>query len=232
LEGGYLRSIETADGKIARMREILAAHGETERTIFVLTADHGQSFGEGGNVYHGCGATDSITRVPLVVVGTPEHSLPKRVDRWTSLTEISSWMRAAASGKAPYDEEGHAPFPFVASAPDDTIVYCEGAPASDPNRSLKGISLDQSWNHRLLAAYRADAKYVLDLVTDDIVRWTPGDDPDHREPERGDPAQTHRWREEIFGPYEARDRATRARSTGAPSLDISLDARLRSWGYD
>ncbi len=232
LEGGYLKSIETADAKIGRMREILARHGETDRTVFVLTADHGQSFGEGGNVYHGCGATDSITRVPLVVVGTPEFSLPKRVERWTSLTEISSWMRAAASGEAPFDEEGHAPFPFGAGAPDDSTVYCEGGPASDPNRSLRGINLDQRWNHRLLAAYRSDAKYVLDLDTNEIFRWGPGEDPDHRAAEVGDTTESQRWREEVFGPYEARDRETRAKTAGRPALDVSLDARLRSWGYD
>jgi hypothetical protein len=166
------------------------------------------------------------------VVGPAEHSLPKRVDRWTSLTEISSWMRAAASGDAPFDDDGHAPFPFVASAPDDTTVFCEGAPASDPNRSLKGISLDRTWNHRLLAAYRADGKYVLDLETEEVQHWAPGDDPDHREPERADRADALRWREEIFSTYEARDRETRSRSAGRPALDVSLDARLKSWGYD
>jgi arylsulfatase A-like enzyme len=232
VEGGYLRSIEEADAKIGRLRRLLESHGEAERTIFILTADHGQSFGEGGNVYHGCGATDSIARVPLVVVGTPEHSLPRRVDRWTSLTEISSWVRAAASGKSPYDDSGHAPFPFLAGAPDDSTVFCEGGPASDPNRSLRGINPDQSWNHRLLAAYRADAKYVLDLDTDQVVRWLPGDDPDHRPPERPDREEMSRWRETVFGNYEQRDRDRRSRSEGTPTLDVTLDERLRSWGYD
>ena len=233
LEGGYLRSIEEADAKIGRLWRILEKHGEAGRTMFLLTGDHGQSFGEGGNVYHGCGATDSITRVPLVVAGADGMSLPSRVDRWTSLTEISSWVRAAGSGETPYDEHGHAPFPFSASAPDDTTVYCEGGPASDPTRSLKGVNPDQSWNHRLLAAYRDDAKYVLDLDTGEIVRWRlPGPDPDHSPPERGDAATAREWRQQIFAEYEARDQELR-RKGGAPgALDVSLDARLRSWGYD
>ena len=232
LEGGYLKSIEEADAKIGRLRALLERHGEWDRTLFILTADHGQSFGEAGNVYHGCGATDSITRVPLVVSAPRELSLPRRVDRWTSLTELFSWARATARGQTAFDEEGHAPFPFSASAPDDSTVFCEGAPASDPNRSLKGISPDQSWNHRLLAAYRADAKYVLDLDTQEVVRWGPGDDPDHRAPETGDRAEQARWREAVFGTYEARDRELRSRTAGLAPLDVSLDARLRSWGYD
>lgn len=232
LEGGYLRSIEEADAKVGRIRELLEREGEWDRTLFVLTADHGQSFGEGGNVYHGCGATDSITRVPLVISGTTEHALPKRIARWTSLTELSSWLRAASQREAPYDEAGHAPFPYSASAPDDTTVFCEGGPASDPNRSLRGINPDQSWNHRLLAAYRAEGKYVLDLETGTIDRWEEGSDPDHRAPERPDAAETARIREEVFGAYESRDRERRAKSGAPPAMDVSLDARLKSWGYD
>ncbi len=232
LEAGYRRSIEEADRKVGRLRRILEEAGEWDRTVFVLTSDHGQSFGEGGNVYHGCGATDSITRVPLVVHGTAGRSLPRRVDRWTSLCELSSWLRAAARGEAPYDEQGHAPFPFSASAPDESVVYCEGGPASDPNKSLRGINLDQSWNHRLLAAYRGHEKYVLDLETGSVDRWVGRDDPDHRAPERADPQEAKGWRAELFGGYEAQDQKRLRRDAGAPAMDVSLDSRLRSWGYD
>ena len=65
--GGYLRAIEAADAKIGSLLNLLESHGELDRTLVIVTADHGQSFGEEGNVFHGCGATDSITRVPLVV---------------------------------------------------------------------------------------------------------------------------------------------------------------------
>lgn len=232
LEGGYLRSLEEADAKIGRMLAVLERHGELGRTLFLLTGDHGQSFGEGGNVYHGCGATDSITRVPLVVRAPDGVPVPRTVDRWTSLAEISSWVRALASGEAPYDDDGHAPFPFSASAPDDRIVYCEGGPASDPNRSLRGINLDQTWNHRLLAAYRGDEKYVLDLDTGSVVRYRMDSDPDLQVPEPADAKTAERWRAELFGDYETRDRERRGRAVPGEAMDVSLDARLRSWGYD
>jgi hypothetical protein len=232
LEGGYLRSIEEADTKVGRIREILERAGEWDRTVFVLTADHGQSFGEGGNVYHGCGATDSIARVPLLVHGPKETALPQRVERWTSLTELSSWLRAASQGQAPFDDDGHAPFPYSASAPDDATVYCEGSPASDPNKSLRGIAPESSWNHRLLAAYRTEGKFVLDLETGAIERWAPGPDPDHRPSERLEGKEAAAVRERVFAPYEDLERQRRARHAEAPALDVSLDARLRSWGYD
>ncbi|MGA8092345.1 MAG: sulfatase-like hydrolase/transferase, partial [Thermoplasmata archaeon] len=80
LVGGYVRAIEEADAKIGRLLALLESNEELERTMIIVTADHGQSFGEMGNVFHGCGATDSITRVPLVVAPPSGWDLPRRVD--------------------------------------------------------------------------------------------------------------------------------------------------------
>lgn len=232
LVDGYLRCIEAADAKIGRVMERLRAVGEADRTLLIVTADHGQSFGEGGNVYHGCGATDSITRVPLLVVPPSELSVPRKVERWTSLCEISSWIKAVASHREPYDETGHAPLPFGLGAPDDAVVYCEGAPASDPNHSLRGIGLDQLWNRRLLAAYRQEEKFVLDLGSGAIFRWARVTDPDHRAPETLLGTEAQSVREEVFGAYEAAERARRLSEPPRADEDPGeLSRRLRSWGY-
>lgn len=227
----YRGSIEAADAKVGRILGALARAGESDRTMVIVTSDHGQSFGEGGNVFHGCGATDSITRVPLVVAAPTGISLPTEVDRWTSLCELYSWARAAADGRVPFDDAGHAPPPYAAMAPPDSTVFCEGAPASDPNRSLQGVGTEASWNHRLLAAYRTEAKYVLDLDTNEILRWDAAiADPDVAEPERWTGADAEGLRRRIFGAYDRPGPAEKV----APTRDsvVQLDARLRSWGYD
>ncbi len=231
---GYLATLAEADRKVGLLLDALARRGELDRTLVVVTADHGQSFGESGNVYHGCGATESIARVPLVVRPPAGTSLPAHVDRWTSLCEIPSWLRSVASGRPPYDEEGHAPFPFRAAAPDDTVVYCEGAPASDPNRSLRGIGRDRSWNHRLLAAYRGREKYVLDLVTGELVGWEARGDLDARPGTAYDRRERDALRDELFGPYDAWEAERRARRPSDLERDVApadVSGRLRSWGY-
>ncbi len=231
---GYVRTIEEADRKVGRLMTALERHGEADRTMVIVTADHGQSFGESGNVYHGCGATESITRVPLLVRPPVEFSTPSRVDRWVSLCEIPSWIKAVANGRPPFDEEGHAPYPFRASAPDDTIVYCEGAPASDPNRSLRGIGRDRLWNHRLIAAYRGREKYVLDLASGNVYGWDARGDPDRRDPATYLDREATALRAEIFGPYEAEEADRRERSPPVFEIDegaVDVSGRLRSWGY-
>jgi len=233
LLAGYDATITQADAKIGRMLESLERMGEADRTVIVVTADHGQSFGESGNVYHGCGATDSITRVPLIVSAPAGMSLPKSVERWTSLCDVYSWARAVASGSAPFDDDGRAPMPFSNLAPAIETVFCEGAPASDPNRSLTGIRASSSWNHRLLAAYRADGKYVLDQATGEILTWGPDvRDPDNSAPERLDAEAAKPVRARIFAEYEANEELRRAALGGDATEPTMLDSRLRSWGYD
>jgi arylsulfatase A-like enzyme len=233
LLGGYLRSIETADRKVGELLGLLDRLGERERTLIILTADHGQSFGEAGNAFHGCGATDSVVRVPLVVAAPKGMSLPRRVERWVSLCDIHAWIESAASGSAPYDDDGYAPSLRPPPGSPAPVVYAEGGPASDPIRSLRGIRPDQSWNHRLLAAYRGEEKFVLDLDTSEVVRWDARSDPDGVEPARLSASDAARMRAELFGPYEAQEAARRTRSTASPgSVDVEIDERLRSWGYD
>jgi len=235
LLAGYLQCIEEADRKVGRIVDALAAAGELDRTLLIVTADHGQSFGEAGNIFHGCGTTDSITRVPLVVVPPAEWSVPARVGRWTSLCDVFSWVKSTVSGRPPYGEDGVAPRPFMLSAPPTGLVFCEGAPASDPNRALRGIQTGASWNHRQIAVYHDEEKLVLNLVTGDVMRWSMarGVDPDDRRAERLDPATTEATRREFFGAYEATDLARRgsAPDTGIPG-ENELDRRLRSWGYE
>jgi sulfatase-like protein len=230
LLAGYVWSIERADEKVGRILRILEAIGERERTLIIVTSDHGQSFGEAGNVFHGCGATDSITRVPLVVAPPAEFSLPSKVDEWVSLTAIDSWVRATASGRAPFEEDGRAPLPFSISAPASEWIYCEGAPASDPNRSLRGIRPEATWNRRLVAAYRGKEKYVVDVATGNVLRWNLSSDPDPRtgEPFVGrDAAQV---RADVFGEYDSKNALVSALESSTPESEV--DRRLKSWGYD
>jgi arylsulfatase A-like enzyme len=232
LVDGYHASIELADRKLGRLLNLLEDRGERERTMVIVTADHGQSFGEGGNVYHGCGATDSITRVPLVVAPPQEWSVPPVVANWTSLCAIPSWIKAAATGRPPYDDAGRAPVPFGSAAPGGPIVYCEGAPASDPNRSLHGVRTNELWNHRLLAGYRENQKVVLDTKTGYLFEWNGLDDPDHHEPRVWQPEEGRSLRAEFFGAYESAESAGLTAPLGRETMPSEISRRLRSWGYD
>ncbi|MCI4341686.1 MAG: sulfatase [Thermoplasmata archaeon] len=232
LEAWYCAAIGEADAKVGALLESLGRHGVLDRTWVIVSSDHGQSFGEGGNIYHGCGATDSVTRVPLVVRPPDGIQVPSRVDRWSSLCEVPSWIKAIALGRAPYDDHGFPTVPFPLDPPSNTVVYCEGGPASDPNLSLEGAGPGERWNHRLIAAYVGQEKYILDTVAGDVRRWSGGEDPDGRAPERLDVDARRRALTEVFGLAGEEDIARRRGEGGARLRAPLEDSRMRSWGYD
>ena len=63
----YLGEIAYTDKVVGRLTGWLRAQGLMERTIVVLTADHGESLGEHGEATHAYFVYDSTTRVPLVI---------------------------------------------------------------------------------------------------------------------------------------------------------------------
>ena len=233
LLGGYLESIHAADTKVGNLLEILNERGYRDNTWIILTSDHGQSFGEGGNAFHGCGATDSVTRVPLVVAPPRDVNVPRQVDRWISLCELASWVDSIAADRPPNPENGGSPVPWIEAGEAPRVVYCEGSSGSEALRSLRGVQTHQLWNHRLVAAYHGQHKHVLDLETSEVYYWPTSGDPDLIPPLRVAPHEALEIRRLIFPSFERNSGATvRSRTSLLTEPDLEIDERLRSWGYD
>lgn len=69
VEGLYNGAIHYTDRLFSRFFEWLRLEGRLRDTVVVLTADHGESFGEHGYLGHGQCVYDTVTRVPLLVWG-------------------------------------------------------------------------------------------------------------------------------------------------------------------
>ena len=229
----YHRAIASADRKLGLLVRALSEAGALENSALIITADHGQALGEAGTVYHGNGATDALTRVPLVVVPPGNQSAPSRVDRWTTLCEIPRWLRSYAQlgnsvGTRPESE----------GAPDSDglpagVVYCEGSPASDFGRQLRGRSLQEGWNRRCLVAYKDRDKWVLDLELGSITHWTVDDwTSDARPGDRLEGPASAEVFSSIFQPYEQLETRHAASAQRLVPVHGSVAERLRAWGYD
>ena len=64
LYDGELRYI---DDRLREIADFLAARGEWDRTVFVVTADHGESLGEHNLLGHRLSLHDTLLRVPLLI---------------------------------------------------------------------------------------------------------------------------------------------------------------------
>ena len=63
----YDAEIASTDAAIGRAIELLDSRGTVDNTLVVVTADHGEGFGEHGYLDHGYGPYDELLRVPLIV---------------------------------------------------------------------------------------------------------------------------------------------------------------------
>lgn len=78
LRTAYWDGVRWVDSLLESTVKTLEAKGLLENTLLVITADHGEAFGEHGNLGHGLTLYDDLLRVPLVMVG-PEPFDERRV---------------------------------------------------------------------------------------------------------------------------------------------------------
>ncbi|MDQ3169629.1 MAG: sulfatase-like hydrolase/transferase [Acidobacteriota bacterium] len=63
----YLGEVAYVDAQIARVTNWLTSRGLMDRTIIIVTADHGESLGEHGEGTHGLFVYDATMKVPMVM---------------------------------------------------------------------------------------------------------------------------------------------------------------------
>ena len=82
----YVGEIAFADAQIGRLLQALEARHLLDRTVVIVTADHGESLGEHGERDHGIFIYENVLRVPLIV-RAPGLS-PARVGDVVGLTDV------------------------------------------------------------------------------------------------------------------------------------------------
>ena len=69
LMNGYDTAIRVVDDWVGRLLEMLSSLGVREETTVVITADHGEDFGEFGAYSSHCFCGPSVARVPMIICG-------------------------------------------------------------------------------------------------------------------------------------------------------------------
>jgi arylsulfatase A-like enzyme len=94
LHGLYLGDVAAADAKVGRLRRLLRDAG-VERPILVVTADHGEHFGEHGLCSHQFSLGNALLHVPLVVhgLGSGAAIIDEAVELADLAPSIAGWAR-------------------------------------------------------------------------------------------------------------------------------------------
>ncbi|MGH7503495.1 MAG: sulfatase [Longimicrobiales bacterium] len=99
-QNDYDRAIAYLDHHIGRLLGEMERRGALERTVVVITSDHGEHFGEHGLYLHGNSLYMPLVHVPLVMIG-PSIPAGARVDEPVSLRNLPATILDLALSDAP-----------------------------------------------------------------------------------------------------------------------------------
>jgi arylsulfatase A-like enzyme len=115
----YDESIHYLDSQIGALVDSLEARGILDKTVFIVTSDHGESWGEHGLMFHGHSLYRDVTHIPLII-RTPSGTAA-RYDHPVGLDDIPETIGAFAGlerGSFP----GHSVFDDSASADSGVVL--------------------------------------------------------------------------------------------------------------
>ncbi len=125
----YDAEVAYTDSLVGRLREMLEGRNLLDRTLLVVTGDHGEGLGDHGEYFHGFFVYDSTVRVPLIV-RLPEGRLGgRRVDAAVSHVDLRpTILDALGLSSPPVDsrQSGRSLVPLLLGLDDgERVVYSE-----------------------------------------------------------------------------------------------------------
>lgn len=111
----YVGELAIVDAEIGRFREHLHSVGRDQRTVFVISADHGEAFGEHGQNFHARSVYEELMHVPLLI-HAPQLP-PRRVDTPVTLMDLGPTILDLFGLPAPGSYMGQSIAPLLVGKP-------------------------------------------------------------------------------------------------------------------
>ena len=168
----YDGEVAFTDREVGRLLKVLKEAGFERDTLVILTADHGESLGEHGEMSHGVFLYRATMHVPLIFSG-PGVPAGKPISSMARLIDICPTILSYAHLNKNFSCSGRDLWPIIAgrSIPEGELIYIETeAPANLMGWSaLKGLRTDRfkfiALPARELYDIRADPGENHNLIT-------------------------------------------------------------------
>ena len=219
----YDAGIRYTDGLIAAVVAELEARGELDRTLIVLTSDHGEEFYEHGSFGHGPTLYDEVLRVPFVWSG-PGVARGRRLGAPASLLDIMPTILDLLGFPLEGQHSGVSVAPLLDPAADPAALREAGAP-----RVLYAET--RSFGGHRIAARRGSHKAILDLASGSLELYDLLPDPaETRDLSETMPSVARELRALLEAYRDARP------AEAAPAEVLAIDdetrSQLRALGYE
>jgi arylsulfatase A-like enzyme/Tfp pilus assembly protein PilF len=184
----YSGEVATVDTALARLVEPILARGADDRTLVIVTSDHGESLGEHGEMTHGLFAYEGTLRVPLILFA-PRLFKPRVVDEPVRHVDILPTVLDALAQSQPQELDGRSLVTIAAGRANgdtetNTPTYFESLSASLnrgwaplygiargpmkyvdlPIPELYDLSTDPGEQHNLLASRPGEVRELQNLL--------------------------------------------------------------------
>jgi arylsulfatase A-like enzyme len=222
----YRESVHNLEVRVAAIVRAYQNAGRWDDTSVFLTSDHGQAFGEHGELFHLNGVIDPMLRIPLVYRPADGNVASQVGKGWASLIDIAPTILRELDLP-----DGRYPSAYP----------LQDLATSDRATPLLAVSDGLVWNHlkrivpmdrkaefdRLrVVAYEGDVKVVVDVTRGETQVFDL----------KSDPGENHDiWegaRDPRVSVAEVAAEVGRKMSAVTPTpLTPEIEERLRSWGY-
>jgi arylsulfatase A-like enzyme len=222
----YRATVRNSDRRLTRIIEAFQAAGRWDNTILFATSDHGQAFGEHGELFHLNGVIDPMLRIPLLYRPPGGVAPPKRARGWASLIDLAPTI---------FGQTG------VSGTSSPAAVELDRLLESSRAEPAFAVSDGLVWNHlkkvvpesrrpefdRLrVVAYWGENKLIFDSTQGTTIQYDLSRDPGESFGRPAGPGD---------GPSaeleSARTIATQMTATAPVPLAKDVEERLRGWGY-
>jgi len=166
-----------ADWAVGEVERMLREAGLFEDTLFIVTSDHGEAFGEHGYKGHTISAYDETTRVPLVMRFPRDDGPSGRVSGLTQAIDLLPTIFDLL--EIPYPAlgvQGRSLLPLMAGEADEVNNYIFARTAGSPpsyavrdHRSL--LILYQGGKLRALYDLEEDPRAVHNIIDEAALIW-------------------------------------------------------------
>ena len=160
----YDRELVVQDEALGELLDALEAAGRLANALVIVTADHGEMFGERGLVGHGCLPYEPVARVPLVVFRSGASFAGERVATPVSNASVPRTI-LAATGLATLPPGGAPRVDLLASASE---LAAEGAPPFVEHRSDAewfGVLRGERFKYLCELGEAGRVEFLVDLAT-------------------------------------------------------------------
>ncbi len=222
----YRRSIAHLDRRICGLVELYRSTGRWDNTLFILTSDHGQAFGEHGMIWHGARTDEEMLRIPLLVRFPRGELGGSRGVGWATPMDVPATVFDVAKLS---DESGHSGVSLRRTAqsarPGPLFSAGDGTEWNRPFMAQLSRRRQTELNRFSIAGYLSSVKVELDALTGKSTVRTL--DPEGGTPVGQVPGDTDVT--ELLA--DARRAATALLHPSGTGVSDAVDDRLRSWGY-